>query len=359
MADRKPFNRRRSVDHGKGVRANVVIGTVRSVCLCESFDLIEIAKHFEQKHKKDVKVHRLVDIVWIEMTGERSLRRVADVMDHRQVRLDNTDQLVSTEEEESPRYDRMTYRVFFFSYGIVVWWSHQTPKFDWLLGGEALMQTTENHRAAFELGGTNRCLAPETCRWVVDPSADECRIEFDMFTMPSEDPTLMLACSHGLAQSTRLTDFEAKVEDLVQRTKDMPLMMLPESTFTLPSSEQLCRLRGELFLHRMDINLHTDMLDTPEYFWTHTDLEPPYLRTRKYMEITNRVTVLNKRIEVVQELFGIVGEEIQTRVGNSLEWYIIWLLFADFMVGFVAFLFDFFKQAMSRQSRITPAPKIG
>ena len=351
VKERKPFNKRRSVDHKSPQGRHNVMGTVRSVCLCESFNLIEIGKYFEEEHK-GATVHRLVDLVWVEMEGERSLRRVAEVMDHRQVRLDSTDNIMMRQEEaESPRYDRMGYNVFFFSYGIIVWWSWQSPKFDWLLGGESLLQIMEFNKCRFEYGIINEFLAPETCRWKADTTYSDCRIDCDVITLPSEDASLMLACAHGLAQSTRLTDFEAKVEDLVQVTKDYPLMMLPDSDLELPSSERLCKMKGQLFLHRMDINLHTDMLDTPEYFWTHTDLEPPYLRTRKYMEITNRVTVLNKRIEVVNELFGILGEEIQTRIGNRLEWYIIWLLFADFMVGFVAFVFDFFKQAVRKKNQ--------
>ena len=344
------LNRRRSAELGRGPKVKVpLVGTVRSVCVSESFDLVEIARHFEDKG--NCEVHRMIDLVRVDMTGQRSLKRAAEALSSRRVRLDI---LSEGNEAESPRLDRLGYHIFFFSYGILVWWSQQTPKYDWLLGGESLLQTMEENMSVFEQSSLGQRsleeLCPETCRWSIDPDTDSCTIAYDVFTVPAADPQLMLACSHGLAQSTRLTNYESRVEAVVQSTRDYPLMMMPDTGHSLPSSDSLRKTRGQLFLTSLDINLHTDMLDTPDYFWNHTDLEGPYLRTRKYMEITNRTTVLNKRLDVVQELFSILSDEVQTQTSNKLEWYIIWLLFADFMVELVLFIADLFRKSTKKKT---------
>eukprot|EP01063_Lacrimia_lanifica_P013430 TRINITY_DN20077_c0_g1_i1.p1 TRINITY_DN20077_c0_g1~~TRINITY_DN20077_c0_g1_i1.p1 ORF type:complete len:362 (+),score=81.35 TRINITY_DN20077_c0_g1_i1:130-1215(+) len=342
-SDKKSFLRRKPKKRVED--ASGFYGTVRSVCCCEAFNTTRIADYFlKQKAEKRgmLEVTMLIDVVWVQI---RSLTAAFSSEGGRNFRIPMP-QAESVESEIArPRPDQPEYNVFFFSSGIVVWWSSQVPKFDWLLGGKALLQEVGANAADFEIESKTENIELETMRWNIDEGLESglCNIDVDVITLPSDDPQIMLAISHGLAQSVKLSDFEQRVEEVVSNTRGYPQVLDPDSHIPLPSSEALAKMRGQLFLHTMDINLHTDMLDTPEYFWTHSDLEPYYLRTRRYMEISNRVDVLNKRLEIVQELFQILSDEINTHVGNRLEWYIIWLLAVDFVVGFAKFLIDFFQ----------------
>ena len=42
---------------------------------------------------------------------------------------------------------------------------------------------------------------------------------------------------------------------------------------------------GQLFVDRASINLHSDILDHPEFFWEDDEWLPLYLRAAKYLEI--------------------------------------------------------------------------
>lgn len=56
------------------------------------------------------------------------------------------------------------------------------------------------------------------------------------------------------------------------------------------------------FKERSAVNLHSDMLDTPEIFWEMDDWEPTYRRVAEYLDIPNRVRVLNQRLDIMKEL---------------------------------------------------------
>ena len=53
----------------------------------------------------------------------------------------------------------------------------------------------------------------------------------------------------------------------------------------------------------MNINLVGSVLDSPELFWTYPDLEPLYLAFRQYLEIRQRIDLLNARVEGIFGLF--------------------------------------------------------
>eukprot|EP01064_Diplonema_japonicum_P019496 TRINITY_DN28229_c0_g1_i1.p1 TRINITY_DN28229_c0_g1~~TRINITY_DN28229_c0_g1_i1.p1 ORF type:complete len:353 (+),score=49.96 TRINITY_DN28229_c0_g1_i1:48-1106(+) len=345
------FTKTKNVIHKEKVRFgkrpkkhSKIAGTVRTVCMCESFNLAEIGRYFRTKGGRGTVVKEMADLVWIETDCDSTmskfgLARKNDArVPQRVPKLDPDHHVII---ENPPETTHETYEFFFFSYGVLVWWSTHPPVDDWSKGGKAFLRLMELNRLVFEVNSRPN-IEPETCQWSIDKNMET--IDCDVFTLPDTDPIRMLACSHGLAQSIKLAEFESRVEEMINTTKEYPNVMDPDSVIPLPKMKEVCMKQGELFLNRMDINLHTDILDTPEFFWTHTDLEPLYLRTRRYMEITNRADVLNKRLEIVQELYSVLFDEIQTRTATSLELYIIWLLLLDFIMSLVSFLAEFYKR---------------
>ena len=392
IRERRPFARRRSTR--KHEQKNVT-GTVRSVSTCDAFDLVQIAAFYKQQ--QGVAVIELMDVVGVTMIGEGGFDPTGmevttelptettairiglfDDINHsddgtefystwccgssapletpvspplqrattRSVRLES-DSLCNVY-GKSPTFrenNENTYHVLFFTYGVVVWWSRNPPTQDWVNGGRNLLRQLDLMRHVFETG-SKETLEPETSQWMVEagesPTEErDCKIDCDVFKFTSIDDDARLACSYGLAQSTKLRDFEIRIGEVVNETKDYPIMLLEGEVV---SHNTLCKKRGELFLHCLDINLHTDILDTPDFFWKRTDLEPLYHKARKYMDISDRVDVLNRRLSVVQEMMAVLNEEIQTRTENRLEWYIIWLLFLDFVATFAQVAIEIMKK---------------
>lgn len=62
------------------------------------------------------------------------------------------------------------------------------------------------------------------------------------------------------------------------------------------------RLTGKLFKLRRDVNLVSNVLDTPELFWSEASLKGLYDACREYFEIDQRAQVLNEKLSVASDL---------------------------------------------------------
>lgn len=91
-------------------------------------------------------------------------------------------------------------------------------------------------------------------------------------------------------------------------------------------------MRGKLFLVKSTINLKHDLLDTPEYFWESPEVESFYINMRKYLEIDNRVEVLNAKLQVISELLEMLADELAHKHSSLLEWIIILLIAFEIVV---------------------------
>lgn len=147
---------------------------------------------------------------------------------------------------------------------------------------------------------------------------------------------LALACA--MAQSVRLGSLELRIERSIAQTQHIPQGLANAGRVALGSRE-LTRMMGELFVLRSQVNLETDILDTPEIFWDYEDCEQLYLNWRSYLDLDSRVSILNQRFEVVQDLFDVLEGELSARQGVWLEWVIILIIAVD--VSFMIFRLGF------------------
>ena len=72
-----------------------------------------------------------------------------------------------------------------------------------------------------------------------------------------------------------------------------------------------------MFVDRASINLHSDILDHPEFFWEDDEWLSLYLRAAKYLEIDRRAEVLNKRLDIIKELFDMLASELHNSHSNK------------------------------------------
>jgi len=158
------------------------------------------------------------------------------------------------------------------------------------------------------------------------------KIAEDEIILPDQDVLTKLAISHGLAQSVKLGTFETAIQKTVNDTKDIPAALARYGKISL-SRREIRRKMGELFLERNSISVHVNVLDTPELFWDYPELEHLYRMISNYLDIEKRSHVLNQRLEVVHELFEMLGTELNHQHSNRLEWIIIWLIVIEVIVS--------------------------
>lgn len=203
---------------------------------------------------------------------------------------------------------------FFFSYGAVVTW------------GLSQEHSTQVIALAKEFD-TQRLDEIETDEFTFH-YGDAPRVEEDEITLSNQDILTKLAISHGIAQSVKLGSFETAIQKTYNSTRQIPEDLAKRGRIAL-SKREIRRKMGELFIERSSINIHVDVLDTPEFFWDNPELESYYKMITNYLDLQTRLQVLNQRLDFVHELFEMLGNELNHQHSSRLEWTIIWLIIIE------------------------------
>ncbi|KAJ1672575.1 sporulation protein rmd1, partial [Spiromyces aspiralis] len=84
-----------------------------------------------------------------------------------------------------------------------------------------------------------------------------------------------MAISHAIAQSTKLSLYESLIDDTIEATKHIPQRMAQSGVVEM-SRKAITKKIGQLFITRVNVNLVSNILDTPEIFWSEPGLQPLY-----------------------------------------------------------------------------------
>jgi len=134
-----------------------------------------------------------------------------------------------------------------------------------------------------------------------------------------------LSISHALAQSVKLSVLEASVSQILENTAPIQQELATTGSVSL-SKKEISKQIGRLFNERYSINLHSDILDTPEFFWRRPSYEPLYLMTAEFQDISVRQGILNHRLSMIQELYNILSNELNYKHSSRIEITIVILI---------------------------------
>lgn len=157
-------------------------------------------------------------------------------------------------------------------------------------------------------------------------------IEDDEIILPDHKILTKLAFSHGISQSVKLDSFEQTIQNTVDLTRELPQRMAQQGKIKL-SGKKIQQMMGRLFIDRHSINLHQELLDTPEFFWEYSEYEPYYQLTAHYLDRERRVNVLNQRLTVLKEMFDMLNDQYNHKQSSRLEWTIIWLIVIEVLLA--------------------------
>lgn len=153
----------------------------------------------------------------------------------------------------------------------------------------------------------------------------------DNFYVPNND-NIIISISYALSQSIKLNYFEDEIEKEILKTKNIPIEIKKYWKSKL-SQKEILKLRGELMLTKSLLNLHYDLLDEPEFFWDHPELVSFYETTQNYLDIKDRIEIANKKINVIDEIFETLSDEVKYKHETFLERVIIWLIVIEVVIA--------------------------
>lgn len=203
---------------------------------------------------------------------------------------------------------------FFFPYAVVVFWSLNTVQRAHVL--DLIASCVEEPFPGID---------GDELEWQL---GKENSVKQDTIILTSSDSKLLLSVSHALAQSVLLSTFETQVEELIEKTSPMVQNLALEGK-TKTTSKETNLLIGTLFYIKAQVNLQSDVLHTPDFFWEEDEHEPFYKLMRVYMKITGRTNVVNQRLTEVGQLLSFVQESHKETTELRLEWIIILLIILE------------------------------
>lgn len=242
--------------------------------------------------------------------------------------------------------------LFVFSYGVVVFWNFTEHQEKDILA-DLSFATDESNLVTRPLDEAE--IETENFHFEYSARAQQPRVFNDMITLlPRSDHMVKLTISHAIAQSTKLGFFEERLSETMQNAQHVPKQLALSGELQMSRTE-IVKILGRLFKNRVDINLSSNILDVPNFFWdAEPTLHPLYVAIREYLEIDQRTKMLDERCRVFLDLAEILANNVADAKMSYITWIIIILIVISILVTVteVALRFAILEKEKGKSERI-------
>ncbi|PFH62437.1 hypothetical protein XA68_13504 [Ophiocordyceps unilateralis] len=222
--------------------------------------------------------------------------------------------------------------MFVFSYGVVVFWNF-TEQQEKAILADLTFADAEDGISLLTRPFEQDTFETEEFHFEYSADVKRPRVFNDMITlMPRSDHMIKLTISHSIAQSTKLCFFEERMSETMLDAQHVPKTLALTGHLNMTRTE-IVMILGRLFKSRVDINLSSNILDVPNFFWdSEPTLHPLYAAVREYLEIDPRIKVLNERCRVFLDLAEILSDSVNDAKMSFITWIIIVLIVVSILV---------------------------
>ena len=158
--------------------------------------------------------------------------------------------------------------------------------------------------------------------------------EVDCLTIDSGlDPDdLRLSLSYGFSQSIKLQYFETILESLIE--KYTPLIQgLSGKGSVKVKHKQVRQVIGDTLEAKSEMNLISNFLYHPKYFWQHPTLEEYFIMLERYLHIQRRINAINHRLDTLSQIFEMFNNYLENRHAHHLEVSIVVLITMELLIA--------------------------
>ncbi len=158
--------------------------------------------------------------------------------------------------------------------------------------------------------------------------------DVDCLTLDREidDNELKLSLSYGFSQSVKLQYFETILENLIETNTPM-IQTLSGKKHASISRTKLQHVIGEILRAKTEMNLISNFLYHPKYFWQHPTLEEYYIMLERYLHIQRRVNTINHRLDTINDIFDMFNGYLENRHARNIELIIVVLIAIEVILG--------------------------
>lgn len=209
----------------------------------------------------------------------------------------------------------------FFPFGVAVFWNLRKEMIDRLS-----VEIEQYLKVALD--------EPEADHFSYLVGCEKNRFTHTRVELTDDEPLTLMAISHALAQSTKLSVFESQAQTTIEKTSIIPRKLALTGSTSL-SRNEAAKMRGQLFLTKSEILLKYELLDTPEFFWEYPELQSIYEVGASYLELKQRTELLTLKLATIHEMFEMLADDLKHQHSSKLEWIIIWLIAVEIVIFLV------------------------
>lgn len=162
--------------------------------------------------------------------------------------------------------------------------------------------------------------------------------DVDCLTIDNHSDELKLSLSYGFSQSVKLQYFETIIDGLIDKYNPM-IHNLSHSGEMPIKRRQIQQIIGEILGAKSELNLISNFLYHPKYFWQHPTLEEHFIMLERYLHIQRRVNAINHRLDTLNEIFDMFNGYLDNRHSHNLEIIIIVLITLEIIIAVMNFHF--------------------
>jgi len=162
--------------------------------------------------------------------------------------------------------------------------------------------------------------------------------DVDCIIMDEDSDELKLSLSYGFSQSVKLQYFETILEALIDKYTPLIMSLSNKGGITV-SRDHIRHVIGEILVAKSELNLISNFLSHPKYFWQHPTLEVHFIMLERYLHIQRRVNAINHRLDTINEIFDMFNGYLESRHSKSLEIIIIILISIEIVFDVLNYYF--------------------
>lgn len=222
-------------------------------------------------------------------------------------------------------------QIYFFREGSVVFWNIPELECISVLDFLKHYQIGTYHRSLviaekeimnYSYNTSGKKSALDSSKFCLDNSPGRCDhdINLEKFTL-----------SNAMSLSVKLAIWEASLNHYIDSIEYVVEDLKSGKALRI-SRKEVTRKTGELFGLRHSINLSSDLLDIPDFYWENDELETLYLQLCSYFSISRRTRVMNEKLNHCMELVELLTSHLSDRHHVRLEWMIIVLIMIEVMI---------------------------
>jgi uncharacterized Rmd1/YagE family protein len=219
-------------------------------------------------------------------------------------------------------HDPSTRAIFIFEFGVVVFWGFSSGEENAFL--RSIRKCSQKHDVYL---GSTYAAGEDEMAYISSRHHGNVLVAGDVISLPETSTTheQLVSVSYAIAQSSIVSIFEHRIESKVSEYQYIPHALSQGQPINL-TSDKVGMMIGDIFVIRHDLNLDTDILDTPDVLWEHDRYVVDYQKIAAYLEVGDRLVVINKRLDMLRELLDMLQQQMESDHINNLDWIIIWLL---------------------------------